>query len=127
LTTNKSSWDSRRHFFAAAAEAMRRILLDQARRKQSAKHGGDRKRLAIGDLAPLAGPQGEPVVDLLALDEGLQQLEAEDPVKARLAKLRYFAGTNLEETARLMEISPATAKHYWVYARSWLYGKLHGN
>ncbi|HEV3236727.1 MAG TPA: sigma-70 family RNA polymerase sigma factor [Gemmataceae bacterium] len=118
------SWDNRRHFFAAAAEAMRRILIDQARRKLSVKRGGDRKRQPIDDLAPLVGPHGKPVEDLLALDEALKQLEAEDPVKAQLVKLRYFAGASLEETAQLMDISPATAKRYWIYARSWLYGKL---
>jgi RNA polymerase sigma factor (sigma-70 family) len=120
-------WDSRRHFFAAAAEAMRRILIDQARRKLSAKRGGDRKRVPLEDFAPLAGPQGELVEDLLALDEALTQLEEEDPIKAQLVKLRYFTGASLEETAQLMDISSATAKRYWIYARSWLYGKLHGN
>jgi RNA polymerase sigma factor (TIGR02999 family) len=120
-------WDSRRHFFAAAAEAMRRILIDQARRKLSVKRGGDRKRLPLDDLPPLAGLTGKPVEDLLALDEALKQLEAEDPIKAQLVKLRYFAGTSLEETAQLMDISPTTAKRYWIYARSWLYGKLHGD
>jgi RNA polymerase sigma factor (TIGR02999 family) len=120
-------WDSRRHFFAAAAEAMRRILIDQARRKLSVKRGGDRKRLPLVDLAPLAGPQGEPVEDLLALDEALKLLEAEEPIKAQLVKLRYFTGASLEETAQLMDISPATAKRYWIYARSWLYGKLRGD
>ena len=125
---NKSrpqSWDSRRHFFAAAAEAMRRILIDQARRKQSAKLGGARKRVPLDDALPLLAPEGEPVVDLLALDEALKELEAEDPIKAQLVKLRYFTGASLAETAELLNISPATAKRYWVYARSWLYGKLH--
>ena len=118
-------WDSRRHFFAAAAEAMRRILIDQARHKQSAKSGGTRKRVLLDEASPLLACEGEPVMDLLALDEALRQLEAEDPIKAQLVKLRYFTGVSLEETARLLQISPATAKRYWVYARSWLYGKLH--
>ncbi len=116
-------WDSRRHFYAAAAEAIRRILIDQARHKNSAKGGGTRKRVPLDDIAP-AAPEGEPVEDLLALDEALRQLEAEDPVKAQLVKLRYFTGASLDETARMLDISPATAKRYWVYARSWLYGKL---
>jgi RNA polymerase sigma factor (TIGR02999 family) len=118
-------WDSRRHFFAAAAEAMRRILIDQARRKGSAKGGGRRQRVPLDEGASLAAPDGEPVEDLLALDEALRQLEVEDPIKAQLVKLRYFTGASLEETARLLDISPGTAKRYWVYARSWLYGKLH--
>jgi RNA polymerase sigma factor (TIGR02999 family) len=121
------NWDSRRHFFAAAAEAMRRILIDQARRKHSVKGGGSAKRLALDEVAPPLSPKGEALEDVLALDEALKQLEAEDPVKAQLVKLRYFAGTSLEETARLLDISPATAKRYWVYARSWLYGELNGD
>jgi RNA polymerase sigma factor (TIGR02999 family) len=122
---NIQSWDSRRHFFAAAAEAMRRILIDQARHKQSRKGGGTRRRVPLDEALPLLAPEGEPVEDLLALDEALRQLEAEDPVKAQLVKLRYFTGASLAETAQLLDISPATAKRYWVYARSWLYGKLH--
>ena len=120
------AWDNRRHFFAAAAEAMRRILIDQARRHQSAKHGGTRQRVPLDELAALAAPDAVPADDLLALDEALQQLEAEDPAKARLVKLRYFAGVSLEDAAQMLGISPATAKRFWVYARSWLYGKLHG-
>lgn len=118
-------WDSRRHFFAAAAEAMRRILIDQARHKNSLKRGGPRQRVPLDEALTLAAPEGEPVDDLLALDEALKQLEAEDPMKAQLVKLRYFTGASLAETAQLLDISPATAKRYWVYARSWLYGKLH--
>ncbi len=123
---NAQRWDSRRHFFAAAAEAMRRILIDQARRRHSDKRGGDRQRVPLDGVSPIAAPAGESMEDLLALDEALKQLEAEDPVKAQLVKLRYFTGTSLEDTAQLLDISPATAKRYWVYARSWLYGKLHG-
>jgi RNA polymerase sigma factor (TIGR02999 family) len=118
-------WQSRGHFFAAAAEAMRRILIDQARHKQSLKGGGDRKRVPLEATATIALPDGEPAYDLLALDEALQQLEAEEPIKARLVKLRYFTGASLAETAELMGISEATAKRYWVFARAWLYGKLH--
>jgi RNA polymerase sigma factor (TIGR02999 family) len=119
-------WDSRRHFFAAAAEAMRRILIDQARHKHSAKAGGARQRLPLDEAATLAAPQGAPEADLLALDEALQQLETEDPIKAQLVKLRFFADVALEDAAKMLGISAATAKRYWVYARSWLYGKLHG-
>jgi RNA polymerase sigma factor (TIGR02999 family) len=119
-------WDSQRHFFAAAAEAMRRILIDQARRKQSAKAGGARERVALENGPSLVAPEGTPAEDLLALDEALRQLEPEDPVKAELVKLRFFAGVSLEDAARMLDVSPATAKRYWVYARSWLYGQLRG-
>jgi RNA polymerase sigma factor (TIGR02999 family) len=121
------SWDGRGHFFAAAAEAMRRILIDRARPKQTAKRGGRREREPFDEAAAVAAPDGGPAEDLLALDEALTRLEAEDPVKARLVELRYFAGTSLEEAAQLLDISPATAKRHWVYARSWLYGQLHGD
>ncbi len=119
-------WDSRRHFFAAAAEAMRRILIDQARHKHSAKGGGARQRVALDQVATLVVPEGTPQEDLLALDEALNQLEAEDPVKAQLVKLRFFAGLSLEDAAQMLGVSAATAKRYWIYARAWLYGKLHG-
>jgi RNA polymerase sigma factor (TIGR02999 family) len=119
-------WDGRRHFYAAAAEAMRRILIDQARHKRSDKRGGDRRRVAFDEVAPPAGPDGEPAIDLLALDDALRQLEIEHPDKARLVKLRYFTGASLEDASGLLDVSPATAKRHWVFARSWLYGKLHG-
>jgi RNA polymerase sigma factor (TIGR02999 family) len=119
-------WDNRRHFFAAAAEAMRRILIDQVRHKHSAKAGGALQRVPLDHAASLVAPEGVNGEDLLALDEALAQLEAEDPVKARLVKLRFFAGVSLEDAAVMLDISPATAKRYWIYARSWLYGKLHG-
>jgi RNA polymerase sigma factor (TIGR02999 family) len=117
---------NRGHFFAAAAEAMRRILIDRARRAGSRKRGGDYKRLELDAGAVLAAPEQPPADDLLALDEALQQFEAEEPQKARLVKLRYFAGLSLEESAAALGISAATAKRHWVYARSWLYGKLRG-
>jgi RNA polymerase sigma factor (TIGR02999 family) len=118
-------WDSRGHFFAAAAEAMRRILIDQARRKQSRKRGGSLRRVKLDEGAQLAGPENSPAEDLLALDEALAQFESEEPAKARLVKLRYFAGLSLADAAAALGISAATAKRHWVYARSWLYGKLH--
>jgi RNA polymerase sigma factor (TIGR02999 family) len=120
------SWDSRGHFFAAAAEAMRRILVDRARRKHSFKRGGGLRRVELDGSALLAAPEDPAAEDLLALDEALRQLESEDPLKARLVKLRYFAGLSLEDAAAALDISTATAKRYWVYARSWLYGKIQG-
>jgi RNA polymerase sigma factor (TIGR02999 family) len=119
-------WESRGHFFAAAAEAMRRILIDQARRRQSRKRGGNLQRVELDAGALVAGAQDDAAEDLLALDEALQQFESEDPTKARLVKLRYFAGLSLAQAAAALGISTATAKRHWVYARSWLYGKLHG-
>jgi RNA polymerase sigma factor (TIGR02999 family) len=117
-------WDSRGHFFAAAAEAMRRILVEQARRRQSQKRGGQKRRVMLDDFAD-PPPGGEAVQDdLLALDQALALLEVEDPGKAQLVKLRYFAGLTLEETAQSLGISVATAKRHWVYARAWLYGRI---
>jgi DNA-directed RNA polymerase specialized sigma24 family protein len=81
----------------------------------------------LDEVPPLLAPEGEPIEDLIALDEALEQLEAEDPIKAQLVKLRYFTGTSLEETARILGISVATAKRHWIYARSWLFGKLYGD
>jgi RNA polymerase sigma factor (TIGR02999 family) len=120
------SWDSRGHFFAAAAEAMRRILIDRARRKHSFKRGGGLRRVELDGSALVAAHEAPAAADLLALDEALRQFESEDPLKARLVKLRYYAGLSLEDAAAVLGISLATAKRYWVYARSWLYGKIQG-
>lgn len=114
-------WDSRGHFFAAAAEAMRRILVDSARRRESLKRGGAHQRLALSDIAVAAV---EERFDLLALDEALRDLEIRHPDKASIVKLRFFAGCSLEETAEHLGISRATAQRRWAYARAWLYGKL---
>src|SRR5262245_35865874 len=103
-------WDSRGHFFAAAAEAMRRVLVESARRKRRAKHGGGLGRVDL-DGADLAGRM--PPEDLLALDEALTRLAAVDPLKARLVQLRFFGGLSLEEAAAALGISAATAKRYW--------------
>ena len=118
-----AEWNSRGHFFAAAAEAMRRILVEQARRRQSLKGGGGRDRIELGDVA---APDARPPLDLLDLDEALSRLEQEEPDKAKLVKLRYFAGLSLEEVAKALGVSTATAKRHWVYARAWLYGQLKG-
>lgn len=114
-------WDSRGHFFAAAAEAMRRILVDRARRKQRPKHGGDRQRVDLDSVFPAtdAAPDA-----LLAMDDALARLAVEDPEKAELIRLRYFAGLPLKEAATAMRISTATAKRHWSYARAWLYAEL---
>jgi RNA polymerase sigma factor (TIGR02999 family) len=125
-TEKAQRWDNPGHFFAAAAEAMRRILIDRARHKHSAKAGDALQRVRLDNGPSLVAAEGAPGEDLLALDEALQQLEAQDPVKARLVKLRYFAGISLEDAAGMLGVSPATAKRYWIYARAWLYGKLHG-
>ena len=114
-------WDSRGHFFAAAAEAMRRILVDKARRKRRAKHGGDRRRIDLEEAAVVESARCD---DLLALDEALTKLAAEDPAKADLVKLRYFGGFAVDEAAELLGISRATAKRYWTYARAWLYAEI---
>ncbi|MEX2168351.1 MAG: ECF-type sigma factor [Pirellulales bacterium] len=112
-------WDGRRHFFAAAAESMRRILIDSARRKQSQKRGGDWRRQP---LEAVAAPQ--PDEELLALDEALKKLATADPVKAKLVELRYFAGLTGEEAAEVLGISPTTADRHWAYARAWLQAEV---
>ncbi len=114
-------WDGRGHFFAAAAEAMRRILVEAARRKKRKKHGGGRRRVPLDDVAAAAVPPSD---DLLALDEALTRLAEEDPVKARLVELRFFAGLSVEDAAGCLGIARATADRYWAYARAWLYQKL---
>ena len=111
-------WQGRAHFFAAAAEAMRRILIEQARRKRTHKHGGDLPRVDV-PLADIACPI--PDEDLLALDEAMTRLEAEDPVRAGLVRLRFYVGLSNEEAAQVLGISAVTAKRYWRYARAWLH------
>jgi RNA polymerase sigma factor (TIGR02999 family) len=119
--TEPRVYRDRRHFFAAAASAMRRILIDQARRKQTEKHGGGRLRQEIHDLA---APQ--PSDDLVALNEALEHLAAEDPLKARLVELRYFAGLTSDQAADVLDISPSTADRHWAYARAWLQTAVRG-
>jgi RNA polymerase sigma factor (TIGR02999 family) len=114
-------WDSRGHFFVAAAEAMRRILIESARRKRARKHGGELAREQLEDIA-IAAPT--PSEDLLALDEALAKLEAKDPLKAQLVKLRYFAGLSEDEAAQALGISRTTAHRHWRYARVWLLNEL---
>ncbi len=115
------NWSSRGHFFAAAAEAMRRILIENARRKQRRKHGGGRQRVDMDDAdVAIEGP----ATDIIALDEALAKLTIEDPVKADLVKLRYFAGLTIEQAAKILQISRATADRYWSYARAFLFHEI---
>src|ERR1022692_4748021 len=113
-------WENRGHFFAAAAEAMRRVLIDQARRKLSQREGGNLKRHAL-EHVEIAAP--EPSLDILAVNEALERFEQVDPVKARLVKLRYFIGLTIPEAAEALGISTTTADRYWAYARAWLHAE----
>ena len=114
-------WNSRGHFFAAAAEAMRRILIDRAREKLALKRGGDRKRVPLEEVDP---PAGTPPEDLLALDEALEQLARLDPTAGQLVKLRYFAGLSVEQAATTLNLATATAYRHWTFARAWLHRQL---
>jgi RNA polymerase sigma factor (TIGR02999 family) len=114
---DEKRWDHRGHFFAAAAEAIRRILVENARRKRTEKHGGDRRR---DDLDPDRVTAPEAAEDLIALDEALGRLAAKDPQKAELVKLRYFAGLTADQAAAALGLSPSTADRHWTYARAWL-------
>ena len=115
--TPVQSWNSRGHFFAAAAEAMRRILVDSARRRRSLKAGGLRERIELSDVAQSSDV--EPL-DLIALDEALRKLEQLSPRRADLVKLRYFGGLTMEQAAETLGVAPSTASADWVYAKSWL-------
>jgi len=114
-------WEGRGHFFAAAAEAMRRILIERARHKQRSKHGGDRHKIDLGDATLAIEGSSE---DIIAVDEALAKLEKEDPSVAKLVKMRYFAGLRLEEIAKILVISGRTADRYWAYARAWLHREI---
>jgi RNA polymerase sigma factor (TIGR02999 family) len=114
-------WNSRGHFFTAAAEAMRRILVEQARHKGRVKHGAGRRRVDLDQASPAVVPPGD---DLLALDEALARLAERDPVRAELVKLRFFAGLTMPEAAAVLGVSLATAERYWVFARTWLCAEL---
>src|SRR5688572_13776186 len=120
---NERPWDGRGHFFAAAAEAMRRILVENARRKQGPRRGGGRLRVALPDVGESTQIASE---DLVALDEALTRLAAAAPQKAELVKLRFFAGMTIPQAAEALGISHATAERHWTYARVWLYSELHG-
>lgn len=117
-------WDSRGHFFAAAAEAIRRILVENARKKERIRHGAGWKRIDLDDGLALAEKSDN---DLLALDEALTRFAEREPLKAELVKLRYFAGCSIDEAADLLGVSRTSAKRYWTYARAWLLSELCGS
>ena len=117
--TEDQSWDNRGHFFKAAAEAMRRILIENARRKRTHKWGGEQKRIELNE--PLFIASGEAALDeIIALDEALEKLAKKDELKADLVKLRFYAGLTIEQSAKSLGISLTTAKTYWAYTRAWL-------
>ena len=120
------TWENRRHFFGAAAIAMQRILVEQARRKQRLRHGGGHNQVDISDLNIIASDLA-PDDDLLALDEALTQLEQQDSQKAELVRLRYFAGLNEAEAAKTLNISRATAARWWAYSKAWLFERVRGS
>jgi RNA polymerase sigma factor (TIGR02999 family) len=113
-------WNSRGHFFAAAAEAMRRILIDSARRKKADKHGGGRRRVSLDDLHRIT----ETDEGLLALDDALTRFAGDEPAKAELVQLRFFAGLSTPEAAAALGVSLATAERWWAFARTWLFSEL---
>lgn len=117
--TTDRGWDNKGHFFKAAAEAMRRILVESARRKKSPKHGGDRKKMEFNEDVLVVGDR-VPSETMIALDEALEKLSKTDKMKADVVRLRYFAGLTSEQAAAVLRISPTTAKRYWVYSRAWL-------
>jgi RNA polymerase sigma factor (TIGR02999 family) len=121
--TQPQEWNGCGHFFAAAAEAMRRILVENARRKRSAKHGGQRARIDLDEVLVIGD---EPRHDLLDLDELLDQLAGADPKAAELVKLRFFAGLTGDQAAEILGIAPRSADLLWAYARAWLFEKLQG-
>lgn len=119
---DSSRWDSRGHFFGAAAEAMRRILIDHARSARAIKRGGQLAKIQLDTWNHPASNRPE---KLLELDEALQRFEQLDPVKAELVKLRFFAGLTLKQAAAVLNVSTATAERYWAYARAWLHAEVH--
>jgi RNA polymerase sigma factor (TIGR02999 family) len=125
LVGNQSpSFSGRNHFFCAAAEAMRRILIERARRRRTQRHGGGLARADLDDIEVLAAPGADD--QLLAVDEALEKLAAEYPVRAELVKLRYFVGMTNEEAAQVLGISVSTCKNYWTFSRAWLFREIGG-
>jgi RNA polymerase sigma factor (TIGR02999 family) len=120
-TDNKRNWNDRNHFFAAAAEAMRRILVDNARRKRAERHGGGRRRVEMPEIGSTVLENDDKV---LAVNEALEKLALLDPQKAELVKLRYFVGMTIEQVAEALGMSERTAKRYWAFARAWLHEEI---
>lgn len=120
LGNDDAQWDGRGHFFAAAAEAMRRILIDHARKKKAIKHGGGQQRVDLLDEIPAISSPSDKIVDLLALNDALDRLAAEAPDEATLVKLLYFVGLNLDDAARALGMSRTSAYRKWCFARAWL-------
>jgi RNA polymerase sigma factor (TIGR02999 family) len=118
--TEDQSWDNKGHFFKAAAEAMRRILIENARRKKTERRGGGQKRVELGESIPTGTRDYTALDEILTLDEALGKLEGKDPLKADLIKLRFYAGLTIEQSAKSLGISLTTAKTHWAYARAWL-------
>ena len=124
LGNEKAEFAGRAHFFAAAAEAMRHILIDSARRRRALRHGGGQVRMDIQNVSIAAPAEDD---ELLAIHDVLDKLAAEEPEKAQLTKLRYFVGMTFEEAAEVLGISVPTAKRHWAYARAWLYQEIQAN
>ena len=120
--SEQQTWNNRAHFFGAAAEAMRRILIDSARRKRALRHGGGQQRLDIDEIEITAPAKDD---ELLAVNDALEKFATLDKQKAELVKLRFFAGLNIEEAAQILGISAPTAKRWWAYSRAWLYSRTH--
>ena len=123
LVGSDTSWESQRAFYLAAAEAMRRILIDHARRRGRLRRGGGRRRVHLDGVEPEAGAGKD--LDIVILDEALRRLERVDPRGAEIVKLRFFAGLSVNETARAMGLSPITVKRSWASAQAWLHGEVH--
>ncbi len=121
VNTEHQTWQNRAHFFSAAAEAMRRILIERARRKKALRHGGGQQRVDIQEV-DLAAPGGDD--QILAVHEALDKFSGQHRLKAELVKLRYFAGLTIEEAAKVLGISEPTAKRYWTFARAWLFREI---
>ena len=122
--TTQQQWDNSRHFFAAAAESMRRILIERARQRASLKRGGEHERIELADLEPSVLPLA--CDDILGLEDALLKLEQQHPRKAELVKLRFFAGLTVAQAAQSLDVSTSTAENDWTYARSWLRLQMRG-
>jgi len=122
--TDDQNWDNKGHFFKAAAEAMRRILIENARRKKTGKRGGRQKRVELSESVPAESRDSTASDEILALDEALKKLEKKDQLKADLIKLRFYAGLTIEQSAKSLGISLTTAKTHWAYARAWLHREV---